>query len=76
MDFSYSDSTNALRERVSAFMAEHVYPIEPAFAAELEANTQAGKRWTPLKMIEGLKPKARAAGFGTCSCRRVKWAPV
>ena len=44
MDFSYSDRTNALRERVSAFMAEHVYPAEPAFADELEANTQAGKR--------------------------------
>ena len=63
MDFSYSDRTNALRERVSAFMAEHVYPAEPMFWAELEANTQAGTRWTPLKVIEQLKPKARAAGL-------------
>ncbi len=63
MDFSYSDKTSALRERVSAFMAEHVYPAEPALTDELEANTQAGKRWTPLAVIEKLKPKARAAGL-------------
>ena len=63
MDFAYSDKTNALRERVAAFMAEHVYPAEVAIADELEANTQAGKRWTPLAVIEQLKPKARAAGL-------------
>ena len=63
MDFAYSDKTNALRERVTAFMAEHVYPAEAEFWSELEANTAAGKRWTPLKVIERLKPKARAAGL-------------
>ena len=30
---------------------------------QIEANTQAGKRWTPLPVIEALKPKARAAGL-------------
>ena len=44
-------------------MAEHVYPAEPAFWAEIQANTAAGKRWTPLQVIEQLKPKARAAGL-------------
>jgi acyl-CoA dehydrogenase len=63
MDFAYSDRTNALRERLSAFMAEHVYPAEAEFWSELETNTAAGKRWTPLKLIERLKPKARAAGL-------------
>jgi acyl-CoA dehydrogenase len=63
MDFSYSERTRALQERVQAFMAEHVYPAEPAYFAELEANAQAGKRWTPLEVIEQLKPKARAAGL-------------
>ena len=41
-------------------MAEHVYPAEPRYHAELEANGIAGKRWTPLQVIE-LKRKARAA---------------
>jgi acyl-CoA dehydrogenase len=63
MDFSYSERTQALQARVKAFMAEHVYPAEPRFWQELEANTQAGKRWQPLQVIEALKPKARAAGL-------------
>ena len=63
MDFSYSPRTQDLQQRVSHFMAEHVYPNEARYHAELEANTAAGKRWTPLQTIEDLKPKARAAGL-------------
>ena len=63
MDFSYSERTAALQARVRAFMAEHIYPAEPAYWQELEANTVAGRRWTPLQTIEGLKPKAHAAGL-------------
>ena len=63
MDFSYSPRTQELQQRVSHFMAEHVYPSEARYHAELEANTAAGKRWTPLQVIEDLKPKARAAGL-------------
>jgi acyl-CoA dehydrogenase len=63
MDFGYSPKTQELRAAVSAFMDEHVYPNEGRYWAELEANTQAGKRWTPLQVIEDLKPKARAAGL-------------
>jgi acyl-CoA dehydrogenase len=63
MDFGYSPRTQELRAAVSAFMDEHVYPAEGRYWAELEANTQAGKRWTPLQVIEELKPKARAAGL-------------
>ena len=44
-------------------MAEHIYPAEAAYAAEIEANTAAGKRWTPLQLIEQLKLKARAQGL-------------
>ena len=63
MDFSYSPKTQELQARVKAFMDEHVYPAEAAYAAEIEANTAAGKRWTPLQVIEQLKPKAQAAGL-------------
>ena len=63
MDFSYSSRTQDLQQRVSDFMAEHVYPNEPRYHAELEANTAAGRRWTPLQVIEDLKPRARAAGL-------------
>ena len=63
MDFSYSPRTQQLRERLIAFMDEHLYPNEARYWQELEANTQAGRRWTPLPVIEELKPRARAAGL-------------
>jgi acyl-CoA dehydrogenase len=63
MDFSYSPRTQELQQRVGAFMAEHVYPNEKRYWDEIEAHTRAGKRWTPLPLIEELKPKARAAGL-------------
>jgi len=63
MDFSYSARTEEMRARVSAFMDEHIFPAEQRYADELAANTAAGKRWTPLQVIEQLKPKAQAAGL-------------
>ncbi|WP_164962254.1 acyl-CoA dehydrogenase family protein [Rubrivivax sp. JA1026] len=63
MDFAYSPRTQALRTQLSAFMAEHVEPAEAEFAAEIRANTEAGRRWTPLQTLERLKPKAQAAGL-------------
>jgi len=63
MDFDYSPRTQELQARLLDFMQRHVYPAEGAWWAELEANTQAGKRWTPLRVIEDLKPKAREAGL-------------
>ena len=63
MDFAYSPRTQELQQRLQAFMAEHVYPAEGRYWAEIQANTEAGRRWTPLRVIEELKPKARAAGL-------------
>jgi acyl-CoA dehydrogenase len=63
MDFSYSPRTQELQTRLFRFMDQHIYPNEGAYWAEIDANTQAGKRWTPLQLIEGLKPKARADGL-------------
>ncbi len=63
MDFDYSPRTKQLAEKLNAFMAEHVYPAEAAYFEEIEANTRAGRRWTPLQTIEKLKPKARDAGL-------------
>jgi acyl-CoA dehydrogenase len=63
LDFNYSPRTQELQARLNAFMAEHVYPAETRWAQEIEANTRAGKRWSPVPVIEELKPKARAAGL-------------
>jgi acyl-CoA dehydrogenase len=63
MDFAFSPRTQELQQRVAAFMAEHVYPAEQRYFDEIEANTRAGRRWTPLALIEELKAKARAASL-------------
>jgi acyl-CoA dehydrogenase len=56
--FDFSDKVKQLQRRVLAFMDEHVYPNEQRFHDEVERN-----RWLPTKVIEDLKPKARAAGL-------------
>jgi acyl-CoA dehydrogenase len=63
MDFDYSPKTRELQAKLMKFMQDYIYPAEQAVEAELRANTEAGKRWTPLQTIEKLKPKARSAGL-------------
>jgi len=63
MDFNYSPRTQELQAKLLRFMDDYIYPAEAKYDAELEANTKAGKRWTPLNVIEELKPKARAQGL-------------
>jgi acyl-CoA dehydrogenase len=56
--FEFSDKVKDLQHRLKAFMEEHVYPNERRHHEEIERN-----RWLPTKVIEELKPKARAAGL-------------
>jgi acyl-CoA dehydrogenase len=63
MDFDYSPKTQALQKRLLQFMEDHIYPAEGAYQQEIQSNTAAGKRWTPLQTIESLKVKAKEAGL-------------
>ena len=63
MDFDYSPKTKELQQRVLKFMDDHIYPSEKIYDEQQHANTKSGNRWQPLKIIEDLKPKARAAGL-------------
>jgi acyl-CoA dehydrogenase len=49
-----------LRARVDGFMQQYVFPNEKRFYDEIEENTRQGKRWTPTRIVEELKVKARA----------------
>jgi len=60
MDFTYSDKTQALIERVQDFMDKHIYPNEHAFYAEHAALPD---RWDTPPMMDELKAKAREAGL-------------
>jgi len=63
MDFDYSPRTKELQAKLLKFMDDYIYPAEGAHHAEVEANTAAGKRWTPLQTIENLKLKAQQQGL-------------
>ena len=63
MDFSYSEKVSALQQRMEAFYAAHILPNEKRFNDDIAANTAAGKRWTPVQLLDELKPKAQAAGL-------------
>jgi acyl-CoA dehydrogenase len=58
MNFEHSSKTKDLQQRLVAFMDEHIYPNEARYHHETEQN-----RWQPVKVIEELKPKARAVGL-------------
>jgi acyl-CoA dehydrogenase len=58
MHFEFSDKVKDLQKRLATFMDEHIYPNEKRFYQEIEKN-----RWAPTRVIEELKPKARAAGL-------------
>ena len=58
MHFELSEKTKDLQQRLTAFMEEHIYPNEQRFNDEIQRE-----RWSPTRIIEELKPKARAAGL-------------
>ncbi len=59
MHFDYSEKVQDLQRRLTDFMREQIYPNE----ALVESQIAAGNRWTPIPLIEELKPKAGAAGL-------------
>jgi acyl-CoA dehydrogenase len=63
MDFAFSDKVKELQRRLTAFMDEHVYPNEPTFHAEVQANREQGDPWVPTRIMEELKERAKAAGL-------------
>src|SRR6266705_901547 len=58
MHFEFSERAKDFQKRLTAFMEEHIYPNEQSFYDEIES-----KRWSPTRIVEDLKPKARAAGL-------------
>ena len=58
MDFDYSPKVQQLRERLHAFLDEHIYPNEERWEREVRE-----RGWQPTLVVEELKPAARAAGL-------------
>lgn len=60
MNFEYSDKVSRLRERVTEFMNEYVYPNEAAYEEYIDASED---RWVIPPIMEELKAKAKEAGL-------------
>ncbi|MFC1797097.1 acyl-CoA dehydrogenase family protein [Pseudomonadota bacterium] len=60
MKVEYSEKSNQLLDKLSAFMDEHIYPNEEAYANQLHT---AANRFAPLPLMDELKEKAKAAGL-------------
>ncbi len=58
MHFDFSERAKDFQKRLTAFMEEHIYPNEQRLYDEIERE-----RWLPTRVIEELKPNARAAGL-------------
>ncbi len=62
--FIESDTTRALRERLQAFMDQHIYPNERLVAQEAAAQSwDSPEGWTSCPTVERLKALARAQGL-------------
>ncbi|MCJ7421746.1 acyl-CoA dehydrogenase family protein [Sphingomicrobium astaxanthinifaciens] len=59
MDFDLTERQAFFRDRVKAFIDEHVRPR----VGDYHEQIATGDRWQPLPLIEELKPKAREAGL-------------
>ncbi|WP_290648129.1 acyl-CoA dehydrogenase family protein [Aquisalimonas sp.] len=57
--FEFSDRSRELREKLLAFMDQHIYPNEAVFAQQ----HAEGDRWTSPPVLEELKRKAKAEGL-------------
>ncbi len=75
MNFDYTDKVKDMRERLLAFMDQHVYPNEARFFEEIAANRARGNPWVPTEIVEELKPRAREAGLWNLFLPRSPRAP-
>jgi len=55
----FSERSKEIRERLIAFMDEHIYPNE----AEFKRQHAEGDHWSPPPILEELKAKAKAEGL-------------
>src|ERR1700722_5584473 len=65
MDFGYDAQTQQLREKLLAFLDEHIYPAESVLHEQVEhrALTNPGDPWARPAVIDELKVEARKQGL-------------
>ena len=61
-----SEKSTHILAQLKAFMSEHIYPNEVPYRTALH---HAENRFASMPLMDSLKDKARAAGYGIYSCR-------
>ncbi|MDM0051949.1 acyl-CoA dehydrogenase family protein [Variovorax sp. J22R115] len=61
MDFTLSDKQVHWRDRVVAFMNQHIYPAVPVYVQQMKDFGE--NRWQVVPIVEELKAKAKAEGL-------------
>jgi acyl-CoA dehydrogenase len=72
MDFELTDRCQELRERLFAFMEEHVYPAESAYDEQILSS---GDPHFPPPVMEELKTEARRRGLWNLFQPHPDWGP-
>ncbi|MDX1621356.1 MAG: acyl-CoA dehydrogenase family protein [Nitriliruptorales bacterium] len=70
MDFGYTDRMEEYREKLLAFMDEHVYPNEETYHQQIE---ESGERHFHPPIMEELKAEARERGLWNLFLPNEKW---
>lgn len=63
MDFEPTDRCKSLRERLLAFMDEHIYPSEQTYHVQLQELTAANRPFAQPPVMQELKERARSLGL-------------
>ena len=63
MDFGYDARTEELRERLTTFMTERIYPAEPVLRDQVAQAAAEGRRWERPPVMAELKAEARRRGL-------------
>lgn len=73
MDFQHSEKVRHYQAQLLKFFDEHIYPNEHRYEQDVADNTKAGNRWAPTKVVEELKPIARALGLWNLFCPHTEY---
>ena len=74
MDFTHSERTQTLMQRLSHFMREEVAPAERAYRAALGGSSD-WHNWRQPAVMESLKAKAKQAGLWNLFLPEAKFGP-
>ena len=72
MDFALDARTLELREQLTAFMDEHVYPAESVYREQMRASGDANHH---PQVLEDLKAEARSQGLWNLFHPHPEWGP-